>query len=199
MKARGAYRLIHTRGSRAPAFLASPQRVDHIEIVEDASMEVVLFWDVPAPEAPRFIGALRNDLATLEAAGVPRALARRQLGRQPAVTDRELVRAAVVCHIAWLSRGAAIRHREPDVRWVVRKRDASLLFPRLAVGEIGRVIDDFVAAAARPRSIPRPAGRLLPAQPPSSPTSCWRAVSRPAGSRTGWRSRSCRRRASPTA
>jgi hypothetical protein len=67
VKARTAYRLIHTRGSRAPAFLASPERVDHIEIVEDASMEVVLFWDVPAPEAPRFIGALRSDLAALEA------------------------------------------------------------------------------------------------------------------------------------
>jgi len=67
MKAKTAYRLIHTRSTRAPAFLASPERVDHIEIVEDASMEVILFWDVPAPEAPRFIGALRSDLAALGA------------------------------------------------------------------------------------------------------------------------------------
>jgi hypothetical protein len=67
MRAKTAYRLIHTRGSRAPAFLASADSVDHVEIVEDASMEVILFWDVPGPEARRFVGALRNDLAALDA------------------------------------------------------------------------------------------------------------------------------------
>jgi len=67
------------------------------------------------------------------------------------MTDRELVRAAAVCHVAWLSRGATVRHREPDVRWVVRKHDASLLFPRLAGEDLRRVIGEFVAAAAQAR------------------------------------------------
>jgi hypothetical protein len=65
MSAGREYRLIHTRGSRAPAFLANPDSVDHVEIVEIASMEVILFWDVPGPEARRFVGALRADLAAL--------------------------------------------------------------------------------------------------------------------------------------
>jgi GNAT superfamily N-acetyltransferase len=64
------------------------------------------------------------------------------------VTDRELVRSAAICHVAWLSRGATVRHREPDARWVVRKRDASLLFPRLGGEDLRRVISQFVAAAA---------------------------------------------------
>jgi hypothetical protein len=66
VRAKSEYRLIHTRGSRAPAFLASPERVDHIEIV-DSSIEVILFWDVPTVDAARFVGALRTDLAALDA------------------------------------------------------------------------------------------------------------------------------------
>ena len=50
MKAGRAYRLIVTRGGRAPALLADPARVDHIEVVEIDSGEVVLFWDRP-PQA----------------------------------------------------------------------------------------------------------------------------------------------------
>jgi GNAT superfamily N-acetyltransferase len=83
------------------------------------------------------------------------------------VTDRELLRSAVVCHIAWLSRGATTRHREPDARWVVRKHDASLLFPRLADREVGRVIDDFVAAAADAGVDSAACWSLLPARPPT--------------------------------
>ena len=45
VKADRAYRLIVTRGGRAPALLADPTRVDHIEVVEIDSGEVVLFWD----------------------------------------------------------------------------------------------------------------------------------------------------------
>ena len=53
MKARDAYRLIVTRGGRAPALLADPARVDHIEVVEIDSGEVVLFWDRAAARRPR--------------------------------------------------------------------------------------------------------------------------------------------------
>ena len=44
MKANRHYRLLYTRSSRRPAQL-SPTRMDHIEIVDIASGEVVLFWD----------------------------------------------------------------------------------------------------------------------------------------------------------
>ncbi len=47
MSAARAYRLIVTRSGRAPALLADPARVDHIEVVEIDGGEVVLFWDRP--------------------------------------------------------------------------------------------------------------------------------------------------------
>ena len=67
MRARDAYRLIVTRAGLAPALLAHPSRVDHVEIVEIGSGEVVLFWDLAAPEAARTARALRADLAALDA------------------------------------------------------------------------------------------------------------------------------------
>ncbi len=67
MTARRAYRLIVTRGGSGPAWLAGPQRVDHIEIVEIDSGEVVLFWDLPALQARRLVRALREDLGRLDA------------------------------------------------------------------------------------------------------------------------------------
>jgi hypothetical protein len=66
VKANRAYRMILTRGGRAPALLADPGRVDHIEIVEIDSGEVVLFWDCPPQAASRLARALREDLARLE-------------------------------------------------------------------------------------------------------------------------------------
>jgi hypothetical protein len=66
MRANRAYRLIVTRGGRAPALLADPGRVDHIEIVEIDSGEVVLFWDRPPHAASKLARALRADLAQLE-------------------------------------------------------------------------------------------------------------------------------------
>ncbi len=45
MRANRAYRLIVRRGGWMPALLADPARVDHIEVVEIDSGEVVLFWD----------------------------------------------------------------------------------------------------------------------------------------------------------
>jgi hypothetical protein len=67
MKAKGAYRLIVTRGGRAPALLADAERVDHIELVEIADGEVVLFWDLPPQEASRRARVLREELAQLDA------------------------------------------------------------------------------------------------------------------------------------
>jgi hypothetical protein len=67
MKANRAYRLIVTRAGRAPALLADAERVDHIEIVEIDSGEVVLFWDRPPHAASRLARTLREELAQLEA------------------------------------------------------------------------------------------------------------------------------------
>jgi hypothetical protein len=67
MKANRAYRLIVTRAGRAPAMLADPSRIDHVEVVEIDSGEVVLFWDRPALPASKLARALRTDLAQLEA------------------------------------------------------------------------------------------------------------------------------------
>ena len=67
MKANHAYRLIVTRAGRAPAVLADPGRIDHVEVVEIDSGEVILFWDRPAQAASKLARALRADLAQLEA------------------------------------------------------------------------------------------------------------------------------------
>jgi hypothetical protein len=67
VKANRAYRLIVSRAGRAPAILADPGRMDHIEVVEIDSGEVVLFWDRPALAASKLARALRADLAQLEA------------------------------------------------------------------------------------------------------------------------------------
>jgi hypothetical protein len=66
MRANRAYRLIVRRGGWMPAVLANPARVDHIEVVEIVSGEVVLFWDCPPQEAARRARALRADLAQLQ-------------------------------------------------------------------------------------------------------------------------------------
>ncbi|HVP02822.1 MAG TPA: hypothetical protein VMT10_09655 [Solirubrobacteraceae bacterium] len=67
MLARSAYRLIVTRTGHAPARLAAPDRVDHLEIVGLDDMEVVLFWDVPGRATSRLEAEIRADLDTLEA------------------------------------------------------------------------------------------------------------------------------------
>ena len=67
MKAGNAYRLIVTRGGRAPALLADTARVDHIEVVELDSGEVVLFWDRNPQAASKLARTLRTDLAELDA------------------------------------------------------------------------------------------------------------------------------------
>jgi len=67
MRARDAYRLIVTRGGWAPALLADPGRVDHLEIVETDSGEAVFLWDRPPHAASKLARALRADLSSLDA------------------------------------------------------------------------------------------------------------------------------------
>lgn len=66
MKANRAYRLLFRRGGWLPAALADPSRIDHIEVVDVHSGEVVLFWDCSPQEAARQVKALRADLAQLQ-------------------------------------------------------------------------------------------------------------------------------------
>ena len=65
MRANRSYRLLHTRANRRPATL-DPRRIDHLEVVEVASGEVVLFWDLAAPEAAKRARRLREDLNGLD-------------------------------------------------------------------------------------------------------------------------------------
>jgi hypothetical protein len=67
MKANRAYELLVHRGSRLPALLASPDRLDHVEVVEIDSGEVVLFWDTTPAQTGRLARALKADLAGLDA------------------------------------------------------------------------------------------------------------------------------------
>jgi hypothetical protein len=66
VRANREYRLLHARGGLAPSRLADPGRYDQVEIVEIASGETILLWDVPAREAPALLRELRADLAQLE-------------------------------------------------------------------------------------------------------------------------------------
>ncbi|HEY5344039.1 MAG TPA: hypothetical protein VIJ66_10345 [Solirubrobacteraceae bacterium] len=66
MKANRAYRLIVTRGGLMPALLADTARVDHLEIVEVDTGEVLLFWDRPPQAASKLARALRADLSQLQ-------------------------------------------------------------------------------------------------------------------------------------
>ena len=66
MKANREYEVIVTRGGIAPAMLADPDRVDHIEVLEIASGEVVLFWDLYPHQTGRMSRAMKSDLAQME-------------------------------------------------------------------------------------------------------------------------------------
>ena len=67
MRAKDAYRLIVTRGGRAPALLADPSRVDHIEVVEIESGEAIMLLDRPPHAASKLARAMRADLNSLDA------------------------------------------------------------------------------------------------------------------------------------
>ncbi|HVL31414.1 MAG TPA: hypothetical protein VM299_04210 [Solirubrobacteraceae bacterium] len=65
MRANRSLRLMHTRTGRRPARL-DRSRIDSLEVVEVASGEVVLFWELPAADAARRARRLREDLAGLD-------------------------------------------------------------------------------------------------------------------------------------
>ena len=67
MRANRCYELIVSRGGRGPALLADRDRRDRVEVVEIASGEVVLFWDMEPRHTRRLARALRADLSQLEA------------------------------------------------------------------------------------------------------------------------------------
>jgi hypothetical protein len=67
MRAGRAFEVKHVRGGVAPAVLAAPHRVDHVEIVEIDSGEVVLLWDLAPGDAKRVVRRIREDLVNLQA------------------------------------------------------------------------------------------------------------------------------------
>ena len=67
MKALAAYRVLVGRTGWAPAVLAEPERLDHIEVVEIDSGEVVLFWDCRPRDASQLARRLRVRPDELEA------------------------------------------------------------------------------------------------------------------------------------
>ena len=66
MKANRAYRLLHRRGGFTPSRFAAPDRFDQVEVVEIATMETVLLWDLPSRDAPATVRELRADMAQLD-------------------------------------------------------------------------------------------------------------------------------------
>jgi hypothetical protein len=67
MRANRAYHVIVSRKGPAPSFLADPERVDHVEVVDIESGEVELFWDCTPVAAGRLSRRLKTDLVQLEA------------------------------------------------------------------------------------------------------------------------------------
>jgi hypothetical protein len=67
MKANRAYHLNVSREGLEPAFLATDDRHDLIEVVSIDDGEVVFFWKLPAKLASRLLKELRTDLASLQA------------------------------------------------------------------------------------------------------------------------------------
>ena len=67
MRANRAYELIVSRDGLEPAFLATDERVDRIEVVSIDDGEVVFFWRLPARTASRLLRQLRTDIVSLEA------------------------------------------------------------------------------------------------------------------------------------
>ena len=74
MRAKARYRLVVRREGRAPAVLAAPERVDHVEIIDVDEGETVLYWDLLPRDAKRVITMIRADLDGDGPARVLRAL-----------------------------------------------------------------------------------------------------------------------------
>jgi hypothetical protein len=66
VKALRGYRLLHTRGGRVPSRFAAHDRFDQVEVVEIASGETILLWDIPARDVRALLRELRADLARLD-------------------------------------------------------------------------------------------------------------------------------------
>jgi hypothetical protein len=66
MRANREYLLNVKRGGVLPGRL-DRGRTDLVEIVEVASQEVILFWELPPRDAARLVRRLRSDLAQMEA------------------------------------------------------------------------------------------------------------------------------------
>ena len=66
MKANRSYELIVRKTGRGPGLLRGPGQADHVEVIEIASGEIALFWDIAATQTGRLVRALRTDLAQLE-------------------------------------------------------------------------------------------------------------------------------------
>jgi hypothetical protein len=66
MKANRCFRVLVRRAGLMPAFLANPDRVDHVEVVEIDGGEVVFFWDCAPHLASRRARELREDLLRYE-------------------------------------------------------------------------------------------------------------------------------------
>ncbi len=69
MSAKRQFEIKVTRSGMAPALLADPGRVDHVEVIEVASGEVIFFWDVAPREATKLARMLRADLQRLPGTG----------------------------------------------------------------------------------------------------------------------------------
>ena len=67
MRAKARYRLVVRRGGLAPAVLAAPERVDHVEVVDIDEGETVLYWDLLPRDASRVVEMLLSELETMEA------------------------------------------------------------------------------------------------------------------------------------
>ena len=67
MRAKGRYRLVVRREGHAPAVLAAPDRVDHVEIIDVDEGETVLYWDLLPSDAKRVVAILRAELETMDA------------------------------------------------------------------------------------------------------------------------------------
>jgi hypothetical protein len=68
MRANRAYELIVSRDGLEPAFLATDERIDRIEVVSIDDGEVVFFWRLGARRASRLLRELRADIVSLDAA-----------------------------------------------------------------------------------------------------------------------------------
>ena len=100
------------RGGAGPARLAGPGRVDHVEVVDVDTGEVVLFWDLPAVQARRLVRALREDLGRLEADAFLGRLAGRRAARWVTVSSHGHARRQR--DSAGTGRTAGIRRRCPQ-------------------------------------------------------------------------------------